>query len=335
MTKPTKTLLDRFNRPLRYLRLSVTDRCDFRCTYCMAEDMHFLPRADILSFEELRVVASVFVGLGVNKIRVTGGEPLIRQDIVSLLGDLAVLPGLDELCLTTNGSRLREMADDLRSAGVARVNISLDSLKPERFRQLTRHGNLHTVLEGIERAKQCGFTRLKLNAVIQRHRNLDEILDLVDYALANSLDISFIEEMPLGEVHSHSRSDEYVSSDEIREIIDTRYPLKRHIHTSGGPARYWSHANEPSRIGFISPHSHNFCGDCNRVRLTASGRLLLCLGHEHSVDLRRILRDSEPEQREHKLEIAIREAMLIKPERHEFSLSQETQVLRFMNATGG
>jgi cyclic pyranopterin phosphate synthase len=327
-------LVDRFGREVNYLRLSVTDRCDFRCVYCMAEEMQFLPRREILSLEELLAVAEAFVALGVGKIRLTGGEPLVRQNILWLAARIAALPGLRELVLTTNGSQLARMALPLREAGVARVNVSLDSLDPARFRALTRTGDLATVLAGIEAARRAGFARVKLNAVILRGRNDDEVLPLVDFARGNDLDISFIEEMPLGHISEHSRKEAFVPSEELRRTIGARYPLTAVEETSGGPSRYWRMADSAIRVGFISPHSHNFCHLCNRVRLTVEGRLLLCLGNEHSTDLRALLR-AHPGDSE-RLRAAIVAAMELKPERHHFDLADgEPQIVRFMNMTGG
>lgn len=325
-------LRDNFNRSIRYLRLSVTDRCDFRCTYCMAEDMQFLPRKEVLTLEELTRVARVFVELGVSKIRVTGGEPLIRKDALLLLNALGALPNLDELCLTTNGSQLESMAADLHAAGVQRINVSLDSLNPLRFKQLTRYGDLQKVRRGIDRAVKLGFAKIKLNTVLMRNYNLDEAADLVRFAAERGMDISFIEEMPLGEIDSHKRDAEFVSSADLRMLLSKDFPLIQSTADTGGPSRYWQIDNHPTKIGFISPHSENFCASCNRVRVTASGRLLLCLGNEHSVDLKAILRDGNDD---HYLKAAIVEAMQIKPEKHEFRLDEAPQILRFMNATGG
>ncbi|AYC32348.1 GTP 3',8-cyclase MoaA [Pseudomonas cavernae] len=327
------TLQDGFGRSVDYLRMSVTDRCDFRCVYCMAEDMTFLPRQQVLRLDELYRLAALFVGNGVRKIRLTGGEPLVRKGIVSLCERIAALPGLQELVMTSNGSQLVKMAQPLADAGVRRLNISLDSLDPMRFCAITRNGDLAQVLAGISAAAAAGFARIKLNTVVMQGRNADEVLDLVDYAVNRGLDISFIEEMPLGEV-GRSRGESYCSSDWVRERIAQRYSLFDSAEQSGGPARYVRLQGFPeSRIGFISPHSHNFCASCNRVRLTVEGRLLLCLGHEHSIDLRALLR-RYPET-DQPLLSAIHAALLRKPQRHEFSSSGEVQVLRFMNATGG
>lgn len=330
-TQTAPALIDKFGRKVEYVRLSVTDRCDFRCVYCMAEEMTFLPRHEILSLEELYRVAASFVALGVKKIRLTGGEPLIRRDILKLVEKLGQLPGL-ELVLTTNGSHLPQMAQALKDKGVQRINVSLDSLDPVKFRELTRTGDLHQVLLGIQAAKQAGFRRIKLNAVVLKGRNDDEILPLVEFARREQLDLTFIEEMPLGAISEHGRQECYLPSDDIRHIIESRHRLIPSLHDSGGPARYYDFEDSRSRIGFISPHSHNFCGDCNRVRVTVEGRLLLCLGNEHSADLRAVLRSSDDDA---VLQQAIVQAMDLKPERHYFNLEEEPQIVRFMNMTGG
>lgn len=328
-------LIDNFGRKVHYLRLSVTDRCDFRCRYCMAEEMTFLPRSQVLSLEELSTVARVFRTLGVDKLRVTGGEPLVRRDVMQLFRNLGRL-GFRDLSLTTNGARLAQYAALLVDAGVHRVNISLDSLQPARFRDITRTGDLTQVLAGIAAARAAKFRRIKLNVVVMRHFNLDEVVDLAQFALDQGMDISFIEEMPLGEIDGHQRDLEFVSSAAVREQLETAFSLSPLAETSGGPARYWrARGFDGSRIGFISPHSHNFCSTCNRVRVSAEGRLLLCLGNEHSMDLRTVLRGAAPAEQEAALVAAIQRALLLKPERHHFNLDEPPQILRFMNATGG
>lgn len=330
-----KVLIDRFERRVDYVRLSVTDRCDFRCVYCMAEDMTFVPKQHILTLEELSEVARAFVEMGVGKIRLTGGEPLIRNNILSLIEPLGQLPGLDQLVITSNGSQLHRLAGSLRELGVSRVNISLDSLQPRRFRQLTRHGNLDQVIAGIDAAIDAGFERIRLNAVILKGRNEDEVLDLVNFALQRSIDIAFIEEMPLGLIDEHDRALSFCSSEELRQIIAREHTLEALGDPLGqdGPARYFRTGNSPSRIGFISPHSDNFCHLCNRMRVTAEGRLLLCLGNEHSVDLRAVLR--APDYTLDKLKQCIVDAIAIKPERHHFDLNETPDIVRFMNTTGG
>ncbi|RJG16442.1 GTP 3',8-cyclase MoaA [Alcanivorax profundi] len=337
MTHPdspsSPVLEDRFGRTIDYVRLSVTDRCDFRCVYCMAEDMTFVPRAQVLTLEEMGRLARVLVALGVKRIRLTGGEPLVRKDVAHLVRDIGAIPGLSELNLTTNGSRLDRFADELKAGGLDRINISLDSLNPDRFRELTRTGDLAQVLRGIDAARQAGFQRIKLNSVILRGRNHDEVPALVDFALDKGLDIAFIEEMPLGQITEHDRGLEFVSSEELRDDLSTRLNLVPLAEKTGGPSRYWQVPGSDSRIGFISPHSQNFCHLCNRVRITAEGRMLLCLGHEHSVDLRAVLR-AHPDD-DTPLRNAIVDAMAIKPERHDFTLDPGEQLVRFMNMTGG
>jgi cyclic pyranopterin phosphate synthase len=333
MNDTTAGLIDQFGRSVDYVRLSVTDRCDFRCVYCMAEDMQFVPRAEVLSLEELYQVAEAFTELGVKKIRLTGGEPLVRHNIMYLVERLGQLPGLEELTMTTNGSQLERMSTDLRAAGVRRINISLDSLDADKFKRITRTGDLSKVLAGVDAAIASGFDRIKLNAVILKGRNEDEILDLVDYSVAKGLDISFIEEMPLGLIDDHDRALSFCSSDEVRAIIEQQHSLLKTEDSTGGPSRYYQVEGSDSRVGFISPHSHNFCHLCNRVRVTVEGRLLLCLGNEHSVDLRSLLRDgnSGPEG----LRQALVAAMDLKPEKHHFSLDGDPDIVRFMNMTGG
>jgi cyclic pyranopterin phosphate synthase len=326
-------LVDDFGRQITYVRLSVTDRCDFRCVYCMAEDMRFLPRSEILTLEELGLIARAFVELGVSKIRLTGGEPLVRNDVMTLVRELGALDQLRELTLTTNGARLDRFAQPLRDAGVDRINISLDSLRADRFRAITRTGDLDDVLRGIRAAQAAGFAHIKLNAVILTGRNDDEILDLVEFARAEHLDLAFIEEMPLGLIDEHDRALTFCASDTIRARIETRYALTPSTESTGGPSTYFRMADSTTRIGFISPHSHNFCHLCNRVRVTVEGRLLLCLGNENSVDLRAVLRAQPGDIAA--LKQAIVAALPIKPERHHFDLDQPPQVLRFMNATGG
>ncbi len=297
--------------------------------------MTFLPRQQVLSLEELLSVGRSFVEQGVKRIRITGGEPLVRQGLPWLLERLAALPGLDELTLTTNGSQLPRLATTLKDAGVSRLNISLDTLDESLFRELTRTGDLHKVLAGIDAAIDAGFDRIKLNAVILKGRNSNEVPALVQYATDRGLDISFIEEMPLGTITEHDRALQFCSSDEVRQIIEQEFTeLLPTTNKTGGPSKYYRLPDSKSRIGFISPHSHNFCGDCNRVRLTAAGRLLLCLGQEHSVDLRAVLREQGAD--EQSLVRAIRGSMAIKPEGHTFDLNADAaEPLRFMNLTGG
>ena len=332
---PSPSLMDRFGRQIDYVRFSVTDRCDFRCVYCMSERMTFLPRARVLTLEELAELGRAFVDLGARKIRIAGGEPLVRRNIPWLLQELSRLRerGLAELALTTNGSQLERMATDLKAAGVARLNVSLDSLDPARFRRITRNGELEAVLSGIRVAQAAGFERIKLNAVILKNRNHDEVVDLTRFAIDNGLDISFIEEMPLGVIGDHDRAEAYYSSDAIRADLGRVFALVPTTESTGGPSRYYRVSGTDSRIGFISPHSHNFCDDCNRVRVSAEGRLLLCLGQEHSSDLKYTLR-AYPGDCE-RLKQAIVAAMALKPRGHDFQLGGQPVILRHMNHTGG
>lgn len=332
MAEPQKALVDQFGRTITYVRISVTDRCDFRCVYCMSEDMEFLPRQQVLSLEEIARIARIFHELGVEKIRLTGGEPLVRKDILKLVNDIGSL-GLNDLAMTTNGSQLPHMAQDLQAAGMDRLNISLDSLDAEKFRAITRTGDLNRVIKGIDAAVEAGFKGIKLNSVIMKNSNDHEVLDLLEFARSRGIDISFIEEMPLGEISDHTRDETFCSSDEVREIIEQRYDLIPSTADTGGPSRYFQMPDSPSKVGFISPHTHNFCGDCNRVRLTVEGRLLLCLGNEHSKDLKGLMRrypeDDEP------IREAIIKAMDLKPKEHHFTTDGDVQILRFMNMTGG
>jgi len=326
-------LIDKFGRRVDYIRLSVTDRCDFRCVYCMTEDMTFLPRKEILSLEELYQIAQAFTELGVKKIRLTGGEPLVRSDVMSLIEKLGALPGLTELLLTTNGAQLDKFAVPLKRAGVNRINISIDSLDAERFKRISRVGKLDKVLAGIDAAIAAGFDRIRLNSVILRGYNEDEVIALTDYALAHNVDIAFIEEMPLGEASEHNREETTCSNAWVKQIIASKYQLVDSAAKTAGPSRYSQIVGHKSRIGFISPVTHNFCEDCNRVRVTVEGRLLLCLGNEHSVDLRSILRD--PGKTHADLKQAIINSMDIKPERHYFYDKDHVQPVRLMNMTGG
>ncbi len=329
----TTTLVDKYGRHITYIRLSVTDRCDFRCSYCMAEEMTFLPREQVLSLEECLRVARVFVGLGVTKVRITGGEPLVRKNIIWLLEQLGALPGLKELVLTTNGSQLAKLAMSIRAAGVKRINISLDSLKPERFKAITRVGELEKVLRGISAAQAVGFPGIKLNTVMMKGVNDDELTDLVRFALERGLDISFIEEMPLGEV-DHARAQTYMSQDEALPLIQQHFNLVSSAETTGGPARYWRIPGASTKVGFISPHSHNFCEDCNRVRITCTGELYPCLGQNDAVALLPLLRDNP--QTDEPLKQAIVDSMGIKPKGHDFNVFLPTpKIVRFMSVTGG
>lgn len=332
-TRANHDLVDRFGRRITYLRISVTDRCDLRCVYCMESNQRFAPHDQVLTLTEIVQIARAFADLGIRKIRLTGGEPLVRPNALWLMDKLGALPSLDELVVTTNGTRLEEMAKHVRAAGVKRINISLDSMRPERFRRITRKGDLTKVLRGINAAVAAGFDRIKLNAVILKHRNHDEVVDLVRFAVDKGVNISFIEEMPVGWIGDHDRAEAFYSSEEIFNDISPHFELVPTTETTGGPARYFRIPDAETRVGFISPHTHNFCSDCNRVRVTAEGRLLLCLGQEHSLDLRQIIRDHPGADT--RLKNAILEAMQIKPEGHEFDLGARPVLFRNMNVTGG
>ncbi len=327
------TLVDQFGRKVDYIRLSITDRCDFRCVYCMGEDMQFLPRDEVLSLEECARLVKAFVSLGVSKVRITGGEPLVRKNAIWLFEEVGKLPGLNELVLTTNGSQLEKQAQALQNAGVKRINISVDSLDAGRFKKITRIGELDKVLRGIQAAKAAGFENIKLNTVLMRGTNEDEATSLVDFAIQQGLDISFIEEMPLGEV-DHARESTFVSNTDTLKTLQSKYALVASAETTGGPARYWRVANTDTKIGFISPHSHNFCEACNRVRITCKGELYLCLGQEDKVDLMPLLRDFPNDDQP--LIDAILGSMTIKPKGHDFDLRRAAPaVIRFMSHTGG
>ncbi|EXJ16250.1 GTP 3',8-cyclase MoaA [Imhoffiella purpurea] len=332
-TEGKSVLIDRFGRRIDYVRLSITDRCDLRCLYCMSDDMSFLPRNQLLTLEEMARLGRCFGELGVSRIRITGGEPLVRRNAIWLFEQLGGLPSISDLALTTNGTQLSRHARALKDAGVTRINISLDSLDPGRFKRITRLGDIRKTLAGIEAAVRCGFERIKLNSVILKHRNHDEVLDLTRFAIDRGIDLSFIEEMPLGFIGDHDRAEAYYSSDAIRHDLQREFDLLPSTVTTGGPSKYYRIAGTETRVGFISPHSHSFCEHCNRVRVTAEGRLLLCLGHEDSADLRRALRanpcDDAPVKQ------AIIAAMEIKPRGHDFGRPGHAPISRHMNVSGG
>ena len=332
-SQPSPQLIDRFGRVVNYLRVSITDRCDFRCVYCMSETMQFLPRRQILTLEEIQFICQAFVELGVDKIRITGGEPLVRQGVLGLLQELGQLPGLRELVMTSNGSKLAQMAGDIKAAGVKRLNISLDTLDPAKFKAMTRTGDIEQVLMGINAARVAGFEAIKLNAVILKNRNHHEVCNLVGFAVERGLDISFIEEMPLGEIDGHQRGECYYPSEQIRQDLQQQFTLNPVSDNTGGPSSYFKVADSQSRVGFISPHSANFCSTCNRVRLTAEGRLLLCLGNEDSVDLKAVVREYPGDMP--RLKQTIIDAMRIKPEKHTFNIHEQPIIMRHMSATGG
>lgn len=331
-------LIDRFGRRVTYLRLSVTDRCDLRCTYCMSERMRFLPRSDLLTLDELVQVAAVFIRRGVRKIRITGGEPLVRKDILELFDRLGtrVGSGLDELTLTTNGTRLEETANRLAQAGVQRLNVSIDSLDPERFRAITRGGDLARVLRGIEAAQAAGM-RVKLNTVALKHQNADEIADMIAWAHSHDMDLTLIEVMPLGET-GEDRLDQYIPLPDIRRRLENRWTLTDEPRTDslGGPSRYVRIMETGGRVGFITPLTGNFCAGCNRVRVTCTGRIYMCLGQDDHVDLREALRNSEDPAGA--LDQALDRALSFKAEKHDFRIDRrgEAPALdRHMSMTGG
>jgi GTP 3',8-cyclase len=328
-----EVLIDTFGRTVNYVRISVTDRCDFRCIYCMEEEMEFLPRSQLMTLEELAFIGKAFTELGVTKIRVTGGEPLVRNNVIKLYEELGKLSGLRELVTTTNGSQLVKLAKSLKSAGVKRINISLDTLDADRFKQMSRVGDLQKVLAGIQAAQDAGFERIKINSVILKNRNHDEVTALVRFASSRNMDISFIEEMPLGLTGEHDRAAAYYSSDQIKSDLEKSFTLVPTTASTGGPSTYFKIAQTNTLVGFISPHSHNFCDQCNRVRVTCEGRLLLCLGQEHSVDLREIVRGYPGDM--HRLKQTIKDSMSIKPKGHDFNLEAKPVIFRHMNMTGG
>ena len=329
-------LIDPFARPINYLRVSVTDRCDLRCVYCMAEDMTFLPKADVLSLEELDRMCSAFIDLGVRKLRLTGGEPLVRKNIMWLvrrLGRHLESGALDELTLTSNGTQLARYADELADAGVRRINISLDTLDPDKFKTITRWGDLDKVLEGVEAARRAGLA-IKINTVALRGVNDDEYDRLLNWCGENSFDLTFIEVMPLGEI-GEQRLDQYLPLSMVRGDLAKRWTLTESDHATGGPARYFDIGETGQRIGFITPLTHNFCESCNRVRLTCTGTLFMCLGQEDAADLRAPLRASDDNAL---LTTAIHEAIGRKPKGHDFIIDRRQNapaVGRHMSVTGG
>ena len=326
-------LTDQFNRKINYIRISVTDRCDFRCIYCMSEQMKFLPKKELLTLEEINRIASIFISMGVEKIRITGGEPLVRKNIDTLFNNLSKNKDLKELTLTTNASQLMKKAEMLKASGIERINISLDSLNPLNFKKMTRTGDLSNVLDGIEHAINIGLKQIKLNTVIMRGINDHEIFDLVEFAIKKNIDISFIEEMPLGDT-AFSRKSTFTSNDEVLKKIKTNYLIDKIDYRTGGPAEYWQILSTKSRIGLISPHSHNFCEECNRVRISCKGELFLCLGQDDKIELMPLLR--EYPNNDQPIKDAILKSMKIKPKSHEFNLEQnKPAVVRFMSHTGG
>lgn len=329
-------MIDPFGRKISYLRVSVTDRCDFRCTYCMAEDMTFLPKADLLTLEELDRLCSAFVAKGVRKLRITGGEPLVRRNVMSLfrsLGRHLQSGALDEITLTTNGSQLARFASDLHAAGVRRVNVSLDTLDPALFTRITRWGKLDSVLEGIDAAQRAGL-KVKINAVALRGVNEDEIGKLMLWAHGRDMDLTLIETMPMGDT-GEDRTEQYLPLSLVRSRLAQQFTLKESGFRTGGPARYADVAETGGRIGFITPLTHNFCESCNRVRLTCTGTLFMCLGQEDKAELRPVLRASATDE---ELRTAIDEAITRKPMGHDFVIDRRQNgpaVPRHMSMTGG
>jgi GTP 3',8-cyclase len=329
-------LVDPFGRAITYLRVSVTDRCDFRCVYCMSEDMNFLPKRDVLTLEELDRLCSAFVALGTRKLRITGGEPLVRRDIMRLFRSLSRhldSGALDELTLTTNGSQLARYADELAACGVKRVNVSLDTLDAGKFRAITRWGDLGKVMAGIDRAQSAGLA-VKINAVALKGVNEDEASAMVAWAHARGFEMTFIEVMPLGEVEEQ-RVDQYLPLSQLRADLSARFTLVPSNHASGGPARYFTVEETGGRLGFITPLTHNFCESCNRVRVTCTGTLYMCLGQEDAADLRAPLRQSPSDA---PLNAAIRAAIARKPKGHDFIIDRTTNrpaLARHMSMTGG
>jgi cyclic pyranopterin phosphate synthase len=330
-------LIDPFQRRISYLRVSVTDRCDFRCVYCMSEDMTFLPKREVLSLEELDRLCSAFVRLGVRKLRLTGGEPLVRRNVMWLirrLGRHLDSGELDELTVTTNGSQLPKLAGELVEAGVRRVNVSLDTLDPAKFEAITRWGKLDRVMEGLAAAKEAGL-KVKINAVALKGVNDDEVHRLVEWAGEEGFDLTFIEVMPMGDIGTEQRIGQYWPLTMVRAELAKRWTLEEIAYKSGGPARYWQVAETGQKLGFITPLTHNFCESCNRVRLTCTGTLYMCLGQDDAADLRQVLRATDDEA---ELTAAIREAITRKPKGHDFVIDRRHGIQgasRHMSVTGG
>ena len=334
----TAPLIDPFQRAISYLRVSVTDRCDFRCVYCMSENMTFLPKKELLTLEELDRMCSTFVRMGVEKLRITGGEPLVRRDIMTFFHSMTRhldSGALRELTLTTNGSQLARFADDLYAAGVRRVNISLDTLDETKFADITRWGRLPQVLKGIDAAQKAGL-RVKINTVALKGFNEDELFDLVTWCATRDMDLTFIEVMPMGDIGNEDRLDQYWKLTDLRARLAQEYTLTDLAERTGGPARYVQLEETGQKIGFITPLTHNFCESCNRVRLTCTGELFMCLGQEDMADLRAPLRNNPSDDAP--LEQAIRDAIAHKPKGHDFDYSRQAvdgKMSRHMSHTGG
>jgi len=334
----TAPLIDPFARPITYLRVSVTDRCDFRCVYCMAENMTFLPKKDLLTLEELDRMCTAFIGLGVRKLRITGGEPLVRRDIMTFFDAMSrhlESGALEELTLTTNGSQLERFAEGLHAAGVRRVNVSLDTLDDDKFARVTRWGRLPQVMGGLDAAQKAGL-RVKLNAVALKGFNEDELFSLAEFCRDRDMDLTWIEVMPMGDLGNEDRVGQYWSLNDLRARLAERYTLTDLPERPGGPARYVRLEETGQRIGFITPLTHNFCESCNRVRMTCTGQLYMCLGQEDMADLRPALRNHPNDDAP--LRAAIRDAIALKPKGHDFDYSRQKadgQVSRHMSHTGG
>ena len=331
-------LIDPFNRKINYLRVSVTDRCDFRCVYCMSEKMQFLPKKDLLTLEELDKICSVFIEMGITKLRITGGEPLVRRNILSFFKSISrhlITGDLKELTLTTNGSQLKKFARPLFDLGVKRVNISLDTLNHEKFKRITRWGKLDQVLEGIQEAKEAGLA-IKINKVALKKTNQDELNKFIQWCGDEGFDLTFIEVMPMGDFGEEDRLDQYWSLKDLKEELDKKWTLKDLSLNTGGPARYSEISETGQKVGFITPLTHNFCESCNRVRMTCTGQLFMCLGQEEDADLRSALREGS--DNDHLLRKRIMQAVDRKPKGHDFDYSRKKisgQMSRFMSHTGG
>lgn len=330
MESSPQALIDPFGRRIEYLRLSVTDQCDLRCFYCMPRGFKdFEVPEHWLNFDEIERVIAAFARLGTRRVRLTGGEPLVRKDLPELAGRLAALPGLDDLSLSTNATRLAKHAENLQQAGVSRINVSLDSLNRDRFKQITG-GKLDKVLNGLMAAKQAGFHPIKINMVVMKGVNDDEVEDMVNFCIEHDFTLRFIETMPMGQT-GRNASEHYLDLQTVKKRLSEKFSLLPGVMPGGGPARYVQVEGTDLRIGFITPISQHFCETCNRVRLSVDGTLYMCLGQEHNFELRPLLRAGISD---HELEAAIRHAITLKPERHEFREKPE-QIVRFMSMTGG
>ena len=328
-------LVDSHGRTINYLRLSVTDRCNYRCTYCMPEKMKFLPKKDLLTFEEMDHLCSLFIARGITNIRLSGGEPLVRKGILRFISNLSryiVSGDLNEITLTTNGSQLKSLSEDLFQSGVRRVNVSLDSLSEKKFSKITRRDDLCNVIEGLEAAKKAGL-KIKINTVVIKNKNLDEIDNIISWSHKNNFDISLIETMPMG-LTDKDRIDQYISLSDVKKIIEEKLTLTDSNYKTSGPSKYYEVKETKGLIGFITPLSNNFCASCNRIRLTSTGKLYMCLGQNNNIDFRNLLRESDKKS----LNLAIDTAMKNKPKSHDFDISYKNQkpsVDRHMSVTGG